>query len=148
MNGRRKAAGFTLFELILFIVVTSISLAGIIPLYNNVLTGLQVVDELTQAEYLGLEMVETLRSVYNEGIGYANLIEANFPSELAINIGGTYRFDRFVQIEGMIPGLNPGPCTGLEYNGEPFKCLTVSVKRSGSDAVLFQERLFNTDLSN
>ncbi|MEO5344884.1 MAG: type II secretion system GspH family protein [Magnetococcus sp. YQC-9] len=148
MCKKHSATGFTLIEMIFFIVISGISLAGIIPLYNQVLSSLHVLDEGMQAEYLGLEMVETLKSVYNKGNGYANLVEANFPPEYGINIGGTLQFDRTVQIEGMIPGQAPNPCTGQEYNGEPFKCLTVTVTKSGSSGALFQERLVNADLLN
>ncbi|MBF0163268.1 MAG: prepilin-type N-terminal cleavage/methylation domain-containing protein [Magnetococcales bacterium] len=148
MRGHRGAAGFSLIEMIFFIVVLGISMAGIIPLYNNVLSNLHVMDEGMQAEYLGLEMVETLKSVYNKGAGFIKIVDANFPSQYGIDIGGRLQFDRVVVIEGMIPGLVPGPCTGQDYIDEDFKCITVKVLRSGSSEVLFREQLINSDLLN
>lgn len=142
MSGQRKSCGFTLIELILFIVVTSISVLGIIPLYNNILTNLHVMDDGIQAKYLGIEMVETLKSVNRkDGSGFASLIEANFPAERGIDIGGQTRFDRFVTIEGMIMGQLPTPCTKQEYNGEANKCIYVSVTKSGSSQTLWRDTL-------
>ncbi|MBF0190854.1 MAG: type II secretion system protein [Magnetococcales bacterium] len=148
MKHKRASQGFTLIEMIFFIVIAGISLAGIVPLYNTVLVNLHVLNDGMQAEYLGLEMVETLVSANAGGAGFANLTEANFPSQTGIDLGGTLRFDRVVQIEGMIPGQQPNPCTGLEYNGESFKCLTVTVAENGSGQVLFKQQMVNADLPN
>ncbi|GAB0057151.1 hypothetical protein SIID45300_01474 [Candidatus Magnetaquicoccaceae bacterium FCR-1] len=148
MRGPRKSAGFTLFELILFIVITGITATGLIPLYNNVLSNLHVMNEGMQASYLGWEMIETLKSIngYNPPAGFGNLIEANFPPEYGIDVGGQLRFDRFVQIEGMIPGQMPTPCTGQEYNNEAFKCITVSVRKTGTSENLFSYTIYSSDL--
>lgn len=149
MNGQRKSCGgFSLLELIFFLVVAGISMAGITPLYLQVLSTLHILDDGLQAEYLGLETVESMKAAYGNGSGFANLTEANFPSQTGISIGGTITFDRTVEIEGMVPGQTPDPCTGQEYAGEAYKCLTVTVMATGSSEILFRERVVNADLLN
>ncbi|MBF0213988.1 MAG: type II secretion system protein [Magnetococcales bacterium] len=148
MSVNRTTGGFSLIEMILFIVVVGISMAGIIPLYNTVLSNLHVISDSMQAEYLALEMAETLRAAYAKGAGFVNVTEANFPSQTGIDVGGTLRFDRTVVIEGMIPGQLPNPCTGQEYNGEAYKCVTVTVSETGSGTVLFREHMVHSDLLN
>lgn len=149
MKRRVKQKGFTLIEVIFFIVVVGIAMAGITPLYMQVLSGLHVLNEGMQAEFLGREMSESLRAAYGkDGSGFVNLTQANFPSQTGIDLGSGFQFDRTVEVQGMIPGQLPDPCTGQPYNGESFKCLTVTVKASGSGEILFQERMVNTDLLN
>ncbi|MBF0273393.1 MAG: type II secretion system protein [Magnetococcales bacterium] len=148
MKHKRASQGFTLIEVIFFIVIAGVSMAGLVPLYNTVLLNLHVLSDGMQAEYLALEMVETLTAAYAKGAGFANLTEANFPSQTGIDLGGTMRFDRIIQIEGMIPGKQPNPCTGMEYNGEPFKCLTMTVMENGSGRVLFKQQMVSADLLN
>ncbi len=148
MKQKNKQGGFTLIEVIFFIVVTGIAMAGITPLYMQVLSNLHTLNDGMQAEFLGREMSESLRAAYAKGSGFNNLTEANFPSKTGIDLGGTVLFDRTVKIEGMIPGQLPDPCTGKSYSGEAFKCLTVTVTASGTGSVLFKEHMVNTDLSN
>ncbi|MEO5330518.1 MAG: prepilin-type N-terminal cleavage/methylation domain-containing protein [Magnetococcus sp. YQC-5] len=148
MKWKSPSHGFTLIEVIFFIVVVGVSMAGITPLYMTVLSNLHTLNDGMQAEYLGWESVEKLKAAYANGSGFAKLTEVNFPSESGINLGGTVLFDRTIEIEGMIPGKTPDPCTGQAYNGELFKCLTVTVKVNGSGEVLFIERMVNSDLQN
>ncbi|MBF0626877.1 MAG: type II secretion system protein [Magnetococcales bacterium] len=148
MPSKRKAGGFSLIELIFFIVISGITLVGIVPLYTTVLTNLHVHSDIVQAEYLGWEMAETLQSAYNKGDGFLDLTEAKFPTQTGIDLGGTLKFDRLVEVEGMIPGRLPNPCTGQEYAGEPYKCLTVIVKQAGTNQELFRVRMINSDIKN
>ncbi|MBF0126096.1 MAG: hypothetical protein HQM02_02695 [Magnetococcales bacterium] len=148
MGKRLTAGGFTLLEVIFFIVVTGLSLASITPLYMTIFSNLTALNEGMQAEYLGQETVEAMKSAYGKGEGFGKLLEANFPSETGIDVGGAATFDRTIEIEGYVPGQTPNPCTGQEYNGESYKCLTVTVKVNGSSTILFRERMVHTDLLN
>lgn len=146
--------GFSLIEMILFIVVTGIAMLGIVPLYNNVLANLHLISDTMQAEYLGLEMVERLTATYfNAPVGapagsrnFVGITSANFPSETAIDMGAGLKFDRTVTVEGMVPGQTPNPCTGSAYNGESYKCVIVVVTPNGSNQILFKSTQGFSDL--
>ncbi|NGZ07589.1 MAG: hypothetical protein G8237_14685 [Magnetococcales bacterium] len=148
MHNKPASGGFSLIEAIFFIVVAGISMAGVIPLYSNVLTNQYKVSTYMQAEYLFLETAESLRAAYAKGAGFANITEANFPSRMAMDLGGTMRFDLLIEVEGMVPGQLPNPCTGQDYAGESYKCVTVTVRKAGSSEVLFRKQMLNADLLN
>ncbi|MBF0440222.1 MAG: type II secretion system protein [Magnetococcales bacterium] len=140
--------GFTLIEVIFFIVISAIAMAGIAPLYMTVLSDLQALSVGMQAEYLGWERLEALKSTYGNGEGFDKLTTANFPAESGLDIGGTVLFDRSVTIEGgtVLTGALNLSCSGQAYQGEPYKCLIVQVAAQGSSSVLFKQRMVAVNL--
>ncbi|MBF0178930.1 MAG: type II secretion system protein [Magnetococcales bacterium] len=140
MNARCSIAGFSLIEVIFFIVIAGISLSAITPLYMTVLSNLHIVSDGLQAEFLAQESLESVAATYGKGndpLAFNRISEANFPTQNGIDIGGTITFDRVIAIEGRIPGKTPDPCTGQPYNGEAGKCVKVTVKASSTGEVLY-----------
>ncbi|MBF0340941.1 MAG: hypothetical protein HQL95_08270 [Magnetococcales bacterium] len=142
MSSKGTQDGFSLLEAIFFIVVSGIALSAIIPLYGTVLSNVHVLSDNMQAEYLGLEMIERINAVYNKASPPATLksfilvTEAQFPSEVAIDLGGgAMKFDRTVEVQGRINNV----CTGIPYNGEAEKCVFVRVKDNRTGQELYKD---------
>ncbi|MBF0158259.1 MAG: hypothetical protein HQL58_01930 [Magnetococcales bacterium] len=60
-GGEGEDGGFTLVELIVFIVIIASSIAAIVPLYTEVLIGQQQTREQIQAKFLATELFEQIR---------------------------------------------------------------------------------------
>ncbi|MBF0152493.1 MAG: type II secretion system protein [Magnetococcales bacterium] len=135
LPSRLPDSGFTLIELIVFIVVVSIALLAVVPLYFQVATGAKFAREMMQAQYLAQERLEEMISEKYMGGGFASITSANYPSQTNIDIGANINFDRTVIIEGGSLAGGTMTCNGTGvYTAESYKCVYVNVFRNGSTA--------------
>ncbi|MBF0425033.1 MAG: type II secretion system protein [Magnetococcales bacterium] len=127
--------GFTLIELIVFILVVAIAMLAIVPLYLQVAVGAKSTREMLQGQYLAQERLEQMVAEVYKGGGFSAITAANFPSETNLNIGANINFDRTVVIEGATFAGGTLTCNGNGvYTSESYKCVYIRVYRSGSTA--------------
>ncbi|MBF0136339.1 MAG: prepilin-type N-terminal cleavage/methylation domain-containing protein [Magnetococcales bacterium] len=137
MKGRfsiPSTKGFTLIELIVFIVVVAVVMAGIVPLYLQVTLGSKNTREMLQAQYLAQERIEQMEAEKSKGGGFTSVTTTNFPNETNINIGASLNFDRTVAIQGATLAGGTLTCDGTNYTSGDYKCIFVQVYRTGTTA--------------
>ena len=130
MNGRRRHAGFTLIELIFFIVVVAIAAAAMAPLFGQALSGLDGIGERVQAHYLVQEWLETRAVEPFPGIA---------DETGTVTLDGI-PFTREQSVEGAALDGTTLACTGSPHVDEAFKCVTVTVRRAGAGEILASGR--------
>jgi len=104
--------GFTLIELILFIVVMSIVVAGLVPMYTETLKGQNAIREQTQAAGVFMELRETVLGDCRVN-GLIEINSTTYPSTPVVVPMGPITFQRIIT---SIEGANAsGGCTGSGY---------------------------------
>ncbi|MBF0175464.1 MAG: prepilin-type N-terminal cleavage/methylation domain-containing protein [Magnetococcales bacterium] len=133
----RLQTGFTLIELIVFIVVVALGLLAVVPLYLQITVGAKSSREMLQAQYLAQERLEQMLAEKYAGGGFTAVTAANYPNESNINIGASLNFDRTVVIEGASLVGTTLTCNGTGvYTAESYKCLYVRVFAHGKTTIL------------
>lgn len=75
MKKQRCDRGFTLIELIFFMVIVSLSLTGIAPLANQVVSKLYLAREYAQAHFLAQAVLEKMKAEFAGGKRFETIIE-------------------------------------------------------------------------
>lgn len=101
MKQSRAYRGFTLIEVMISIVVLSISVLGFSAMTMGTIRGLSISDKLTTATTLAQTKMEELNNA-----PYADVIAENFPLEDYGAIAGYEKFRRSVTISAATPEMN------------------------------------------
>lgn len=148
---KRKASGFTLVELIIFILVVGIGLTGILTVFHT--TSRSSADPLVRKQSLAIaeSMLEEIlqKDFANPVGGYAGAVRALFDDVADYN--GYTTAGGIVDVQGAaVPGLgnyNIAPAVVVtplaNWNGVPALQITVSVTGPGGTIVLVGFRTNN-----
>ncbi|MBF0368171.1 MAG: prepilin-type N-terminal cleavage/methylation domain-containing protein [Magnetococcales bacterium] len=142
-----RQAGFSLIELIIFIVIISITIAGVVPMFMEALSS-SFVRENIQARFLAQEVLEEIYGDVNENgsAGFDRINSTNYPGDLDLDIGANINFDRLITLgEGTLSGTT----VTCDYDTAPspssdYGCVTVTVKVASSDSntLAISQRVF------
>jgi type II secretory pathway pseudopilin PulG len=143
MNARFKVRGVTLVELIAFIVIVGILVAGIIGGFSTTLRGSGMPRQFTQAQQLAQERMELIRA-RKDTVGFACFTGTRYdPCQAAAASGSCPAMPASTHPAcGATPGYTVTPAldeTGACLGNDPnYKCITVTVTDSTSGATLAQ----------
>ncbi|MBF0283068.1 MAG: prepilin-type N-terminal cleavage/methylation domain-containing protein [Magnetococcales bacterium] len=126
---RRPAKGFTLIEVIIFMVIVSASVTAIFGFFTNVQLQMMLPIKGVQASYLGMERMESI--IQDRMVnGFDNVTETNpaaiYQDEAALS-GNFSEYNRTVTIQGANEVANVVTCTGAAPTTENLRCVTVEV---------------------
>ncbi|MBF0369667.1 MAG: type II secretion system protein [Magnetococcales bacterium] len=122
-----RETGFTLIELVLFLVVIAIAIGGILPLFLQVLSGINVFREQVQADFLAREILEEIQAQQFRGGGFSAITVAAYEGDEVIDIGAEVLFNRNVDLMGASLSGSAITCTGSDPAGESYLCVKVTV---------------------
>ncbi|MBF0309083.1 MAG: prepilin-type N-terminal cleavage/methylation domain-containing protein [Magnetococcales bacterium] len=139
----RERGGFSLIELIIFLVVVSVAFAGLVPLYSSVLRS-SFLRESVQGRFLADQVLEQMRAEVGElgSTGFDNITSAKYPSQNGIDIGATVTFNRQVTIEGASVVGGSVVCTGAAPTTETYKCVFVQVIKASDGQTLSNQQAY------
>ncbi len=139
ISTRPMSWGFTLVELIFFIVIIGIIGAVMGPVFGRAFSSLHIIGDGVRGHYLAQERLEEMCAGMRETDSEDWFPGIRDESE-TITLDGS-RLVRIVQVQGADLNGDDLACTGLSYSGEPFKCVTVTVKHADTGEFLGDGRM-------
>ena len=131
--------GFTLIELIIFIVVIGLVMAGMVSVVGQVLSRLHHMPEYIQGYFLVQAMVDQMNAQDAEAeIGEIVSGSCQQPNGVTPWVAGdvamTCEVDEVVAVPNFV--TNSFECTNQIYTEEPFKCVTITIRSQDSNEVI------------
>lgn len=123
MKPPHSPGGFTLIEMVFFIMIAGVSLVGIIPLFGQVLTNSYRSNEEVRAYYLIQEKLATLRSGGEVGLS---------------GVYGALSWQKEEKYGLFDPINHTLTCTTSNPGDDLFRCVTISVTHTASQEKLAQ----------
>ncbi|MEO5363914.1 MAG: type II secretion system GspH family protein [Magnetococcus sp. DMHC-8] len=132
MNRRRPDQGFSLLELIVWMVVVSLAAAGLIPLFGQVFSSLHWATEGMQGHWLAQAVVEQMNAQDAELGGFEQIRagECLKPDGLT-PWAGDLPLTCQITLRGAEPrwAANIMECTPHAYADGDYKCVTVTLRQ-------------------
>lgn len=125
----QDAAGLSLIELVVVLVITSLCVLTLLPVLTSLLSTGHRISEMHQGQLLAQERIDQIWAVWWGENGFNTVVDGLFPPESGLSTGGPIRFDRSVEIQGATFDAETESltCTGEAHTDESYKCVIVEV---------------------